>query len=301
MKTALRISIWLNLGLVTGLFLILLSWRQQEAAAPVLSELKPPVQMAAASTPLASSVKEPEPFRWSQLLSAKDYGIYIANLRAIGCPEATIEDIVRGDTARAYSWERSQLGLDGSGAGPWSRQAEMQLVASLLGEQTAYSSAPAQNTENQKEANGPEAAQTSMTSHSERAGAPAYPLFLQNANWNALGFNAEQQAAITQVRQQFLGEVDSLNQNSSSAATQNPNSANPGATAADPNPNASAPLAQWQQALQDADNQLRDLLGGQGYMAYEQQQYYAWYQPQVVAASAGGGNLTINPDSFSLK
>ena len=53
-------------------------------------------------------------------------------------------------------------------------------------------------------------------------------------------------------------------------------------------------------ALQNADDQLRDLLGAQGYMAYEQQQYYAWYQPQVVAA-ARAGNLTINPEAFSLK
>jgi hypothetical protein len=300
MKTALRISIWLNLGLLAGLFLILLGWRQQEAAAPVLSTVKPPVPTAAAPAPLAPSVKKPEPFCWSQLLSPKDYRVYLANLRAIGCPEATIEDIVRGDTDRAYSWERNQLGLDASGAGPWSRKAEMQLVASLLEEQPAQSAAPAQNMENQTEANGREVAQASMPSQSEKAGTPSFPLFLQNVNWSALGFDASQQATIAQVRVQFLGEVNSLNQNSSSAATQNPNAANPGATAATPDPNASVSLVQWQRALQDADNQLRDLLGGQGYMAYEQQQYYAWYQPQVVA-SAGGENLTINPDAFSLK
>ena len=53
-------------------------------------------------------------------------------------------------------------------------------------------------------------------------------------------------------------------------------------------------------AFQNADNQLQALLGAQGYAAYEQQQYYAWYQPQVMA-DAGDGNLTINPEAFSLK
>ena len=52
--------------------------------------------------------------------------------------------------------------------------------------------------------------------------------------------------------------------------------------------------------MQNAADQLQTLLGAQGYAAYEQQQYYAWYQPQVLA-NAGGGNLTINPAAFSLK
>ena len=46
-------------------------------------------------------------------MSGKDYRVYIANLHAVGCPEATIEDIVRGDTERAFAWERNQLSLDG--------------------------------------------------------------------------------------------------------------------------------------------------------------------------------------------
>jgi hypothetical protein len=41
------------------------------------------------------------------------------------------------------------------------------------------------------------------------------------------------------------------------------------------------------------------LLGRQGYMAYQQQQYYDWYAPQVLAANAEGKSLTINPGSFS--
>jgi hypothetical protein len=227
--------------------------------------------------------------------------LYLANLRAIGCPEPTIEDIVRGDAARAFSWERSQLGLDGSGAGPWSRLREMQLVASLLGGQPSTVAAVSmQNTKNPTEANSGEVAQPPVPPQGTETAVPSYPLFLQkNVNWSALGFTADQQAAIAQVRRQFLNEVGSLNQNSNASVDQNPNSTNPDVSPTASNPNDSVPLSQWQSALQNADEQLRDALGFQGWMAYEQQQYDAWYHAQVEAAH--GGHLTINTPAFSLK
>ncbi len=236
-------------------------------------------------------------------MSAKDYGRYIANLRAIGCPEATIEDIVRGDTDRAFSWERNQLGLDASSAGPWSRSREMQLVASLLGGQPPVGTMTrAQSTESSTDGNNSdEVAQASAPSPDTKTGSPSFPLFLQNPNWGAMGFTAAQQAAIAQVRQQFQNETGSLNQNPGGAASQNASVASTAGTPSNPNPSDSAALTQWEKALQNANDQLRDLLGAQGYMAYEQQQYYAWYQPQVVAANASGEPLIINPDAFSLK
>jgi len=248
-------------------------------------------------------------------MSGKDYRAYINNLRAIGCPEPTIEDIVRGDADRAFSWERNQLGLNGSGNGPWSRAREMQLVASLLdgqpltemasstgimdtrieedGDAVAEATASAQSAANQaRESADGEVAGTTASSPSPHPA--SYPLFLQNVNWSALGFTADEQAAIAQVRQQFQSEINNLNQNSGNAVNQN------GATS-NPNLNSASALAQWQNALQNADDQLRGLLGGQGYLAYEQQQYFAWYQPQVVAANSSGEHLTINPQGFSLK
>lgn len=304
MKTTLRISLLLNLTLFAGLIFLLTNQRNPAAApAPALPEARPSALTVEDSAPSKTSDVEPVSFRWSQLLSAKDYQRYIASLRAIGCPEATIEDIVRGDTDRAFSWERSQLGLDGSGAGPWSRSREMQLVASLLGGQPPVGTMTlAQSAKNPTDANnGGEVAQASVPSPSTTTGSPSYPLFLQNPNWSALGFTAAQQAAIAQVRQQFQNGIGSLNQNPGDTASQNPNAASPNDAASTPVPGDSAALTQWQKALQSANNALRDSLGAQGYMAYEQQQYYAWYQPQVVAANASGDPLTINPDAFSLK
>lgn len=322
MKATLRISLLLNLALTGSLFFFLVNQRKEKtASASISSGAKPSVQASVTSASAAAPEIESKLFRWRQLESTNDYRVYVTNLRAIGCPEPTIEDIVRGDTERAFSWERSHLGLDGSGTGPWSRQAEMQLVASLLGAQppagtttlaqnadhgvegngggneVVESTAPAQSAANRMRGirNG-EVAEASVPASSAGAESPSYPLFLQNPNWSALGFTAEQQAAIAQVRQQFQNKISGLSQNPGDAAIQNASATGTGG--APSTPNDPAALTQWQKALQDANQQLSGLLGAQAYMAYEQQQYYAWYQPQVSAATAGGEPLTIDPTAF---
>ncbi len=301
MKATLKVSILLNLVLFGGMIYILASRQNDKTASlPVLSEIKLPVQAVATSDTTPPSGTELASFHWSQLVSAKDYRLYIANLRAIDCPEATIEDIVRGDTERAFAWERSQLRLDESGSGPWSQAREAQLVSSLLRD-SSETVALAQGTKNSlAENDGSEVAQAPVSSQSAGGGASHYPLFLQNVNWSALGFTPEQQSAITQLRQQFQNQISGLNQTPGSAANQNAGTAGTGDTPSNPNPNDVAALTQWQTALQSADDQLRALLGAQGYAAYQQQQYYAWYQPQVLA-NAGGGSLTIDPEAFSSK
>jgi hypothetical protein len=303
-KATFKISVWLNLALLGGLIFILANQRKEGTGlAPILSAAKSSVPVASAPIPPTLPQRESKPLRWSQLESAKDYQVYIANLRAIGCPESTIEDIVRGDADRAFSWERKQLGLDGSGTGPWSRARELQLVAGLLGGQSATETTTlAQDTERPiNRNNGDEVVPAPVASQDTKTGSPSYPLFLQNPDWSALGFTADQQAAIAQIRHQFQSAINSLNPNAGDTANQNGGTTSTGVSSSTLNLNDSSALTQWQQALQSADNQLRDLLGAQGYMAYEQQQYYAWYQPQVVAASAQGAPLTINPDAFSLK
>jgi hypothetical protein len=239
-------------------------------------------------------------FRWSQLESTNDYRIYVANLRAIGCPEPTVQDIVKGNVERAFSFERNQLGLDGSGAGEWSRLREARLVAKLLGERPSVAeetTAALQSVKNRSQPDGEtEVAQATVGSQNVEqppnnptgtqnaqqqsysvSSAPSYPLAFQNVNMDALGFNATQKAAIAQVQQQFINDIGGPNQN----------------------PDDPAYLPKWQKAQINADDTLRGLLGNQAYMAYEQQLYYQWYQPQVTAANADDQTLTINPALFS--
>ena len=299
MKKMLGISVLLNVTLLGSLIFVLTSQRQSKSThGPVLSEASLPTQTIAPATSGLPRL-EPASFHWSQLTSAKDYRLYITHLRAIGCPEVTIEDIVRGDTGRVFARERSELALGESGTGPWSPQAEKQLVAGLLGRPDSFG--VSQDAEKSKDVNNGEmTAGVSEPSSSAQSGTSQYPLFLQNVNWNALGFTADQQVAIAQVRQQFQSEINGLSQPPGDAANPKASAAGPTGTSANPGPNDKAGLTSGQTALQNAVDQLQALLGAQGYAAYEQQQYYAWYQPQVLA-KAGDGDLTINPKAFSSR
>lgn len=241
-------------------------------------------------------------FRWSQLESSKNYQTYIANLRAVGCPEATIADIVKGDTERTFAWERNQLGLSETGNGPWSRQAEMRLVAHLLGEPTVTETATlGQNwgnvtvTENNgHEVTRPTVAADSPASHrlaagngqiaalsspsSAETGVPAFPSFRQNANWSASGLTADQPAAKASPQPQYQSAPGDSNPNNPVNQSLGPPPQAPDAPPTDPNSSAPFPSAQER-------------------MQKELYQYYVWYQPQVIAATAEGVPLIINPNA----
>lgn len=58
--------------------------------------------------PVASPTTEVKPFHWSQIEST-DYRTYVANLRAIGCPEQTIRDIITADVASLEASRRQPL------------------------------------------------------------------------------------------------------------------------------------------------------------------------------------------------
>jgi hypothetical protein len=62
----------------------------------------------------ANSTNSPPPFRWSEIES-DDYRRYIANLRAVGCPEQTIRDLIAADLTQLFApraaaiWQRKTL------------------------------------------------------------------------------------------------------------------------------------------------------------------------------------------------
>lgn len=129
MKMRLRLSVVLNLFLAGGLVFLALGKHSAVVPSPA-SESKTPVPVAASSLPPQPDT-QPQPFRWQQLNSGNDYRLFIANLRAAGCPENTIEDIVRGNVSRAFAWERSRQKMDG--LGPWPEASETALVNNLMG------------------------------------------------------------------------------------------------------------------------------------------------------------------------
>ena len=103
MKTALKISVLLNLGLLAGLMFFWANPRKEAPALPpAVTKVEAPAPVVSAP-PVVRTVVESRPFRWDQLVSTNDYRVFVANLRKAGCPEPTVEDIVRGDTERAFS------------------------------------------------------------------------------------------------------------------------------------------------------------------------------------------------------
>lgn len=299
MKTALRISIGLNLCLVGGLIYFVAIQRTTKTdittdtnTATASSE----PEAAPASSANATAVNGvPRPFRWSQLVCTNDYRQFVANLRAIGCPETTIRDIVAGDAGQAFAFKRAQLKLDGSGSGPWSNAHEAQLVATLLGEQPVGADALALtlnvgndgNREQSKNDSAMEIPQAGTGIQSEQPrrrvatfatpATPVYPLAFRQVDLASLGFGAAEKAAIDRVRQEFVNEIGGVGQD----------------------PDDPAYLARWQKAQANADDALRGALGSQAFLAFQFQQYYEWYQPQVTAAETSGRNFTLNPELFS--
>ena len=109
MKALLKISLCFNLGLAGGLLYLLLA--SKPVAAPVsrtIAQVQPPVKemlVAASPAPVLVAAK---PFCWSQL-DARDYHVYVNNLRAIGCPEPTVRAIVTADVNAVFRHYSSDL------------------------------------------------------------------------------------------------------------------------------------------------------------------------------------------------
>src|SRR5215469_5719472 len=199
MRAALPISVLLNLGLAGGLIFVWTEYCRTEKspAAPVAVAADSLKALAPVAPEVSPTKSEPEPaavkqpFRWSQLRGG-DYLTYVSNLRSAGCPETTVEDIVRGNAERAFDARRQQLGVDGNQSGPWSFEAQTQFVAYALGEKL-----PATEPAVQIAADIP----------------PRFsPLVLQDVDLNALGLSEDQKAAVAWIKQQFLDDIGGPNQ-----------------------------------------------------------------------------------------
>jgi hypothetical protein len=264
-KTPLTLSILLN-----GLLVVALGISLAQRGKPIAS----PATAAVSEPPPAPPVETAKPFRWSQLEATNDYRSYVANLRAVGCPEPTIRAIVTADFAAAISFEKHHLELAGKSTSQFSPETTKQAVASVLGETAGSSHAE----ETATPATAITTAHTQLSSV-RPAGQPvfhaSYPVVFQNAALNDSSLMENQKAAVRQLQQQFVDAIGSANQDP-----------------ADP-----VYTARWQTAQQDADDALRAQLGNQAYLAYKQQHYYSNFQQVIL--NADGGPVTINPEELA--
>ncbi len=105
-RTAIILSLGLNVALAAAACWLA---RKQPASAPVALVTKAitnraPEEADAShthSTPPETSAR----FHWS-MIESEDYHAYIANLRAIGCPEPTIRDIIHADVSEMFVRKR---------------------------------------------------------------------------------------------------------------------------------------------------------------------------------------------------
>lgn len=221
MKRTLKISVLLNVVLLGGT--VFLWMRPRTVTVPVPAAPATAVKVPAQELPEPMAQTVAAPFRWNQLMPANNYRGFVANLRAAGCPEPTIEDIVWGDTGRAFSWERSRLGIDENQSGPWSSQAQAQMVAYFLGQNRVPVAEGLAN--NQSPNNQPAGATT--------------PMVLKNVDLSTLNLSDAQNQAIANVRDTFWNSVGGPNQDTNDPAYQ----------------------ARWQKAQRAADSMFRVAFG----------------------------------------
>jgi hypothetical protein len=249
MKTALKISLLLNLGLLVSVALVFNGANRRGVSIPatILLGTKPesPKPPSAVSKPSDQPPTRFSLFHWSQLDSS-DYHFYVKNLRAIGCPEPTVRAIVTADVDSVYQIVEHKLDqkLAEVEGGSWSNQ-----LSSYSSEQAlkaAWQKIPDEETARIADLLGLKPDQTQVAS-SAPAAPLTMPLVMQNIDLSALNLNADQKLMIAGLRQDFFKQIGGTNQD----------------------PNGLAYQARWQKAQPDADNMLEAALGNDMYTKYQ--------------------------------
>jgi len=251
MKTALKISLILNLGLIACL---VFAWSIREkhetlVARPTVAQ--PTAPQPAAAAPIIAMQTASAPFRWTQLESA-DYRTYVRSLRGIGCPEATLRAIVTADVDGVYTAKHDELEqqLNALQNASWSERLTNQQDLTI-----EMQKLPGEERAEIEDLLGlkpqPVLTVASRRNQQPRQQPIALPMVMQNIDLSQLSFDDQQKQAFENVRQQFMGDIGGPNQD----------------------PNDPAYLARWQKAQSIADNMLEAMLGNDAYTKVQTAEY----------------------------
>jgi hypothetical protein len=257
---------------LAGLVVALMLRKQPPAATADAAQIAAVPEIPASRVSNEAPAAPSQSFRWSQIESP-DYPTYIANLRAIGCPERTIADLITADVDSLYAGRRRHLDLEtrvaATGSEPPSaagrqdvearresmRRDESELVARLLGAQSAASTLPASTALAPQGGSSPAEGGIAVSQPAK----PAMPLVFANVGGNPPNsspspiLSPAQQAVVSGLRDSFVEQV--------------------GGAGADPS---TPEYAQhWQQAQPSYDQRMKVLLG---YQAYQQFQLHGGQQ-----------------------
>lgn len=194
MKTAFKISLTANilLGTVVCCLITRPHAGRHGAPGPVATDVRPDPQ-----PPQGGSAQGPAPaavgagFDWRQQVESRDYPTYIANLRAIHCPEQTVRDIIKADVASLFAPKRKELS-NSVAVAKWSPAEEARLVAVLFDDHVPQTDSVA-----------------SADSESEVV---TLPLILQTQALATLKLTDDQGYELKEMRQEFIQEIGGANQ-----------------------------------------------------------------------------------------
>ena len=259
MKTALRISLVLNAGLLAGLIFVGSVLKPRGAAAPAALWSPTNAQAAAAATAsLAPATQnpprvDPAPFRWSQL-EAKDYHDYVKNLRSIGCPEGSVRAIVEADVHAAFHVRVKELEKELADADNSSWTNQVVSVKTVAGLKHELADIPEEEAAEVADLLGLAPAANQVVATKRRHHQPpmaepppvSVPLVFQPMDLTELGLDDDQMQQIKLLQDQFTQQIGGTNQD----------------------PNDPAYLARWQRESPGADSMFQAILGQESWGKY---------------------------------
>jgi hypothetical protein len=262
MKTALKLSALLNLGLLACLAFVWSMPEKHEApvARPIVVQSTTPPPAAAA--PIISKQVQPAPFRWTQLESA-DYRTYVKNLQGIGCPAATLRAIVTADIDGVYAAKHDELEqqLTAMQNAGWSER--LNTYSNQQDLATEMQKLPGEERAEIDDLLGlkpqPVAVVAAGQNQPPRQQPTSLPMVMQNIDLSQLNFDDQQKQAFNDVRQQFLEDIGGPNQN----------------------PNDPTYLARWQKAQSTADTMLESTLGNDAFTKVQMLEYQKSLESQA--------------------
>lgn len=202
--------------------------------------------MATVSTPVNLPAAEPAPFSWSQL-DAKDYHVYVKNLRAIGCPEPTVRAIVTADVDAVYRSYDRQLKESLSKLENGSLANQLGSFNSEQAMKVELQHIPEEEASKINDLLGLKAASEPGAVASVAAANLSVPLVLQNVDLEGLDLSDSQKQVIADLRGDFIRQIGGTNQDLNDPTY----------------------VARWREAQPAADNMLEAMLGNNAYTKYE--------------------------------
>jgi hypothetical protein len=237
MKRAFKVSLLLNLMLVGWI-----AWVSEKSGNSKSADQPAPDRREPAQR-IEGHPQTETKFRWSQVESP-DYRQYIDNLKAIGCPQQTVRDIITADVHSLYVARGGRLNRE-----PLSAQVRTDKFQALRDEENSVLAALLGPAPDPQPTRGKDDFQAAHAAQTQAQSNVSIPLAFRQTDFSALNLSQEQFESVQYLRDAFQRELrDSDNERRSPEY-----------------------LKQWQSAQAQNNLMLRGMLGTKLYEQIESQ------------------------------